>query len=221
MRRQLDVQAWSPNLDGSEGCGLRRQALIEVQLIKTATRLRDRHRWRYTCTITSARILTGDVDPRVTVSSRALGGDRSIALRGYRKHIDTAPLRFLLGKRSWRSLIAQRFMNVQSRQSAGGGSTNRYPDEKVLVRPVKIKIIIAIFFEYSIICRRYTIIFWNYEIYILILHRIFRKIIRECLMLEIFGFLKKKYIEKVILLLKKNVIKYIARMECYIYVYVC
>lgn len=159
MRRQLDVQTWSPNLDGSEGCGLRRQALIEVQLIKTVTRLRDRHRWRYTCTITSARILAGDVDPRVTVSSRALGGDRSIALRGYRKHIDTAPLRFLLGKRSWRSLIARRFMNVQSRQSTGGGSTNRYPDEKVLVRPVKIKIIIAIFFEYSIICERYAIIF--------------------------------------------------------------
>lgn len=40
-------------------------------------------------------------------------------------------------------------------------------------------------------------------------------------MLEIFGFLKKKCIEKKsYYCLKKYVIKYIARMECYIYVYV-
>lgn len=36
-------------------------------------------------------------------------------------------------------------MNVQSRQSAG--STNRYADEKVLVYPVKIKIIIDSFLD--------------------------------------------------------------------------
>lgn len=67
---------------------------------------RRRYIWRYTCTITSAWLVTGDVDPRVTVSSRALGGDRSIvrllarSLQGYRKHTDTLRSRF---DSSWES----------------------------------------------------------------------------------------------------------------------